>query len=69
MSENKIEKLKLYCSERLESLARDKEAIAGSTESDEAKRRYNFDLSVRTVEIEGFLLLLNMDTPTWGGTA
>jgi hypothetical protein len=69
---NKIEKLKLYCTERLE-VERDRlEAIDRlaqncKTESDRGFcGNLRLDLRIRIVEIEGFLLLLEMDDPVWG---
>jgi hypothetical protein len=66
MSQDKIEKLKLYCTERLAIESGLKEAVANYTGSDEAKEQYMHDICVRIVEIEGFLLLLNMENPVWG---
>ena len=73
---NKIEKLKAYCTARLETENKALEFLmrcAWERESESPSYKpYEVsihDLRVRIVEIEGFLLLLNMDDPVWGESA
>jgi hypothetical protein len=68
----KIEKLKLYCTQRLETEKKNVEIMercAKDCETESCRRSHAHSLHilrVRIVEIEGFLLLLEMDDPVWG---